>query len=89
MEFAGAEQWTDIELFGRTKQAWFEQLLEFPNGIPSHDTFGRIFSLIDPEAFQRCFIEWVKSLNTLICGYSHGQHLGSGQRAGPGANQNR
>ena len=48
----GAEGWTDIENFGNSKLAWLKTFLELPNGIPSHDTFGRVFSLIDAEQFQ-------------------------------------
>jgi predicted transposase YbfD/YdcC len=61
----GAEGWTDVEEFGRTKEAWLRQHLELKNGIPSHDTFGRVFEKLDPEAFERCFITWVKSLGQL------------------------
>lgn len=50
---AGAEAWTDVEAFGKAKEPWFRSFLELPNGIPSHDTFGRFFSLLDPQAFQK------------------------------------
>jgi hypothetical protein len=43
----GAEGWTDIENFGKSKELWLRTFLELPNGIPSHDTFGRVFSMID------------------------------------------
>jgi hypothetical protein len=58
---ACAESWEDIELYGRSKQAWLQTFLTLPNGIPSHDTFRRVFMLIDPEAFERCFARWVQS----------------------------
>lgn len=58
----GAEGWTDIELFGKSKESWFKTFLELPNGIPSHDTFGRVISALDPVAFERCFQSWVQSL---------------------------
>ena len=45
----GADGWVDVEEFGTTKQAWLTTFLELPNGIPSHDTFGRVFARIDPE----------------------------------------
>ncbi len=59
---ACAESWEDIELYGRSKQAWLETFLALPNGIPSHDTFRRVFMLIDPEAFEICFSRWAQSL---------------------------
>ena len=48
----GAEGWVEIEEFGKAKQAWLAQLLELPNGIPSHDTFGRVFARLDPVQFE-------------------------------------
>src|SRR3954447_12849143 len=59
---ACAESWEDIELYGRSKRAWLETFLELPNGIPSHDTFRRVFMLIDPDAFEACFTRWAQSL---------------------------
>src|ERR671932_143644 len=58
---ACAESWEDIELYGRSKRAWLETFLALPNGIPSHDTFRRVFMLIDPDAFEACFSAWVQS----------------------------
>ncbi|NOQ45436.1 MAG: ISAs1 family transposase [Desulfobulbaceae bacterium] len=57
----GADAWKDIELFGKAKHEWLSKFLELPNGIPSHDTFGRVFSLIAPKEFQGNFINWVQS----------------------------
>ncbi len=65
---AGAEGWTDVARFGKAKEAWLRTFLKLPNGIPSHDTFGRFFSLLDPVAFQRCFIEWVQSIHQSVQG---------------------
>jgi DDE_Tnp_1-associated len=50
---ACAESWNDIALYGRSKLAWLRIFLELPNGIPSHDSFRRVFMLIGPEAFER------------------------------------
>ena len=49
---SGADSWTQVAEYGRSKVAWFEQFLQLPNGIPSHDTFGRLFARIDPKGFQ-------------------------------------
>src|ERR671916_528879 len=59
---ACAESWEDIELYGRSKQAWLKTFLDLPNGIPSHDTFRRVFMLIDPDAFEAGFAAWTGSL---------------------------
>jgi hypothetical protein len=59
---ACAESWEDIELYGWSKQAWLKPVLALPNGIPSHDTFRRVFMLIDPDAFEACFAKWAQSL---------------------------
>ena len=64
----GAEGWVDIENFGNSKLSWLKTFLELPNGIPSHDTFGRVFSLIDAQQFQLSFYEWVLSVNEIIQG---------------------
>jgi predicted transposase YbfD/YdcC len=57
---AGAEGWEEIEEFGQTKEAWLRQFLELPCGIPSHDTFRRVFSLLDANIFQERFLDWVE-----------------------------
>src|SRR5215212_1810526 len=59
---ACAESWEDIELYGRSKQARLKTFLALPNGIPSHDTFRRVFMLLDPDAFEACFARWAQSL---------------------------
>ena len=59
----GADSWVHIELFGQAKEKWFRTFLELPNGIPSHDTFGDVFARIDPDQFQRCFIQWVQAIS--------------------------
>src|SRR3990172_7456971 len=53
-----ADSWSDIELFGKNKRGWLKQFLELPNGIPSHDTFGRVFALLDPDKFRGSFTTW-------------------------------
>lgn len=58
----GADNWVDVETFGQAKQEWFETFLELPYGIPSHDTFARVFRRIQPEVFERCFSEWIQAL---------------------------
>ena len=59
----GAEGWADVELFGKSKYVWLRRFLDLPNGIPSHDTLGRVFSRIDSKQFQRCFTDWVKRVS--------------------------
>jgi len=62
------EGFTDMELFGRAKEQWLGKYLELPGGIPSHDTFGRVFSIIDPEAFTECFVNWTEAIHTATAG---------------------
>jgi predicted transposase YbfD/YdcC len=59
---AGAESWVEVETFGQAKESWLRKFLELPNGIPSHDTFGRTFSVLDAEAFQESFAKWVEAV---------------------------
>lgn len=58
----GADDWTEIELFGESKLDFFCSFLPLPNGIPSHDTFNRVFARINPEQFRECFLGWVQDL---------------------------
>ena len=59
----GADGWVAVEHFARAKEEWFATFLGLPNGIPSHDTFGRVFAAIDPDAFERCFAGWTAAPN--------------------------
>ena len=64
----GADTWVHVAMFGRSKEEWFRTFLELPNGIPSHDTFGDVFSRLDPERFQECFMEWSQGVAELLPG---------------------
>ncbi len=64
----GADGWQQVAVFGRSKKKWLSTFLELPGGIPSHDTFGRLFSLLDPDAFERCFMAWMSALVELSQG---------------------
>lgn len=59
---AGAETWTDVESFGKSKRVWLSRFLDLSQGIPSHDTFGRVFARLNPEQFQACFLSWVQAV---------------------------
>ena len=62
----GADSWVYVEMFGKSKEEWFRSFLDLPNGIPSHDTFGDVFSRLDPEQFQECFMEWTRGAADLL-----------------------
>jgi predicted transposase YbfD/YdcC len=64
----GADGWVGIEEFGKAKEAWLTEILELPNGIPSHDTFGRVFAHIDPKQLEASFLQWVQGISTQIKG---------------------
>ena len=64
----GADNWVEIEEFGRGKQEWLEKLLGMANGIPSHDTFGRVIARLDAAHFEACFVKWVQHLHELTKG---------------------
>jgi predicted transposase YbfD/YdcC len=57
----GADNWNEVAQYGVAKRDWSATFLELPNGVPSHDTFNRIFFLINPEKFQRCFSGWIRA----------------------------
>jgi len=62
--FSGCDDWEDIEDYGNVKASWLQQYVDLPNGIPSHDTFNRLFARLNPKQLQTCFISWVKSIVT-------------------------
>jgi len=64
----GADSWAEVAMFGRCKQKWFATFLGLPDGIPSHDTFSRVFALLDPGEFEKCFMAWMSALVELTGG---------------------
>jgi len=63
---AGAEGFVDMESFGRSKESWLRSFLKLPKGIPSHDAFGDLFALLEPEEFNSAFIEWTDQLRETV-----------------------
>ena len=63
---SGGESFNDMEDFGYAKQEWFKTFLNLRNGIPSHDTFNRLFAALDPEQFLECFLRWTQSLRQAV-----------------------
>ncbi len=64
----GGEGFQDMELFGKSKRTWLETFLALPHGIPSHDTFGRVFARLHPQRFQQCFLAWTQA----VAQFTHG-----------------
>jgi predicted transposase YbfD/YdcC len=60
---SGAEHWTEVEQFAKEKQDWLSQYVDFPHGIPSHDTYGRFFAVLNPKEFDKSFLSWVQSIH--------------------------
>jgi hypothetical protein len=65
---SGADNWVDIEAYGKAKQDWLKRYIALPHGIPSHDTFGRVFRIIDPQAFQERFLGWISQIARVSAG---------------------
>ena len=65
---SGAESWNDIEEYGKSKREWLRTFLTLPHGIPSHDTFNRVFAALDPEQLEKGFVAWVSSIVKLTAG---------------------
>ncbi len=63
----GADDWVSIAEFGRAKESWLRTLLDLSNGIPSHDTFGRVFALLAPQGFEECFRAWAHAVRQAVC----------------------
>jgi hypothetical protein len=63
---AGAQDWQEVVTFGHKRLDWLKRFLKLPNGIPSHDTFERVFDLINPKMFQACFRSWVEALREVL-----------------------
>ena len=63
---SGAESWVEVEEFGESNSEWLSTFVDMENEVPSHDTFGRVFGLLDPDEFQGCFIRWVETLRSHV-----------------------
>jgi predicted transposase YbfD/YdcC len=85
----GADDWVAIQEFGEAKLDWFKEFLDLPNGIPSHDTFGRVFARLNADQFHTCFMNWIMAVSELTKGQviaidgktlrrSHDKTLGKG-----------
>jgi hypothetical protein len=64
----GANSFVEIELFGKSREKWLRSFLDFPNGIPSHDTLGRVFAMLNSKQLQRAFVEWTQAISTVTNG---------------------
>lgn len=65
---SGMDDWTSINLFGRTKLSWLRQYYPYRHGIPSHDVLGKVFAALDPDEFSRCFSQWINSIAEITGG---------------------
>lgn len=64
----GADDWQEVVDYGKAKLDWLKTFLELPRGIPSHDTFGRVFALLRPEDFEKCFVSWIHAVFEITAG---------------------
>lgn len=64
----GANDWEAVDEYGRDNQAWFKTFLALPNGIASHAKSWRVFSALDPEQFQSCFVSWIQAVSQVTAG---------------------
>src|SRR5258708_15445887 len=83
---SGASGWNEIEDYGRTKIDWFKSFLKLSGGIPSHDTFNRVFTMLDPEELEKGFVAWGASIGKLKAGgvgrnYGEARLWGAGEKA--------
>ena len=98
----GADGWVGIETYGKAKHKWLKTFLALPHGIPSHDTFSRVFARLDPDQLQQCFLSWVRSVSRVTDGeiiaidgktargsYDTGQEKGAIHLVSAWASQNR
>lgn len=67
-QLCGGETFQDMADFGRAKEAWFRTFLRLRHGIPTHDTFNRVFAALKPESFLDCFMRWTQSVRTAVAG---------------------
>jgi len=63
---ANCDDWPDIALFAQKREAWFRRFLKLPHGVPSHDTFERVFAALDPRALERCCLAWLREVAGLV-----------------------
>jgi predicted transposase YbfD/YdcC len=60
------DDWADIALFAQNREAWFRRFLKLPEGVPAHDTFERVFAALNPRAFERCCVAWLREAADLV-----------------------
>src|ERR1035438_8665612 len=70
---SGANGWNEIENYGKAKRAWLSSFLDLPGGIPSHDTFNRVFAALDTAELEKSFVSWVSSIARLTAGEGGGR----------------